>query len=108
MSFEVGKITAKILREIHRTTAIYGQCFVSGCTERTSEKVKFDRIEEHFYGNTVTGLVGSLKQIVAGGSPFDSLYKENITDHGIDRIIKELVCGDSRNYFVAGVDFTFE
>ena len=70
--------------------------------------MKFDRIEVQFYGNTATDVVGGLTKIVAGGSPFDSIYRENITDHGMDQIIKELVCSNSQSYFVAGVDSTVE
>ena len=102
------KIPATILRDLRRTAAVYAQCFISGCTQRTSDRVKFDRIEEEFYGNTATDKVGSLKQIVAGGSPFDSLFKENTTADGKELILKELVCGESHSYFVAGADFTVD
>jgi hypothetical protein len=71
--------------------------------------VKFDRIEEEFYGNTATNKIGSLKQIVAGGSPFDSLFKENTTTYdGKELILNEWVCGESNSYFVAGADFTVD
>ena len=101
--------TMKTMREIRSTAAVYVQCFVSGCTGKTSEDDKWKRMEDQFYGNPDTRMVGCLRQIADGNSPFDVLYDKSVTDHGINQILKELVCGtDTRKYFATGEDFDKE
>jgi len=98
-----------VIRELRRVAAFYSQVYIFTKVEKAKANLRFQLIEEHFYGNPQKRIKGACDMLLDGEGPFAALY--NVVEGDFDRelVLKASCCGKATSsFYVAGVHFTVD
>jgi hypothetical protein len=98
-----------VIRELRRLAAFYSQVYIFTKVEKAKANLRFQLIEEHFYGNPQKRIKGACEMLLDGEGPFAALY--NVVEGDFDRelVLKASCCGKATSSsYVAGVHFTVD
>jgi hypothetical protein len=98
-----------VIRELRRVAAFYSQVYIFTKVEKAKANLRFQLIEEHFYGNPQKRIKGACEMLLDGEGPFAALY--NVVEGDFDRelVLKASCCGKATSSsYVAGVHFTVD